>query len=332
MKNWIIAALVAALALSLVAGVVAQAQGQAQRTATVQLRLWESSADPSENYISIRDDNGAWTPGTPPLLLDDGLSPGGRYRYGDLTIESTVPDPVPLGLEVTDTSCYRGQFNAYLTLHGWVRNLTDATLSNVAITAALRDRTGVEVAQGAAIVTARHLALGEAAVRHQLLHRRRRPGHVPPPRRHLRRLRPLRHPLPRGGRPMMKNWIIAALAVALALSIAGVVVAQTQRTATVEVRIFESVRDPSVHYIASRPQGGPWTATERLSPFYDGFVQGGRYRFRDVFVNATVPQPLPSGIELVGPRLRGPPAPRREAPHPAGLPPQQHERDPHRRS
>ena len=98
---------------------------------------------------------------------------------------------------------------------------------------------------------------------------------------------------------MMKNWIIAALAVALALSIAGVVVAQTQRTATVEVRIFENVRDPSVHYVASRPRGGPWTATERLSPLYDGFVQGGRYRFRDVFVNATVPQPLPSGIELV---------------------------------
>ena len=152
MQNWIIAALVAALALSLVAGVVAQGQGQAQRTATVQLRLWESSADPSENYISIRDDDGFWTPDTPPLLLDDGLSRGGRYRYGDLTMESTVPDPVPLGLELTDTSCYRGQFNAYLTLHGWVRNVTDATLSNVVITAALRDRTGVEVAQGAAIV------------------------------------------------------------------------------------------------------------------------------------------------------------------------------------
>ena len=100
-------------------------------------------------------------------------------------------------------------------------------------------------------------------------------------------------PSPGQAPPMMKNWIIAALAVALALSIAGVVVAQTQRTATVEVRIFENVRDPSVHYIASRPRGGPWTATERLSPLYNGFVQGGRYRFRDVFVNATVPQPSP---------------------------------------
>ncbi len=99
---------------------------------------------------------------------------------------------------------------------------------------------------------------------------------------------------------MIKNWIIAGLAVALALSIAGGVVAQTQRTATVEVRIFENVRDPSVHYIASRPQGGAWTATERLSPFYDGFVQAGRYRYRDVFVNATLPQPLPPGIELFG--------------------------------
>ena len=98
----------------------------------------------------------------------------------------------------------------------------------------------------------------------------------------------------------MKNWIIAALAVALALSIAGGVVAQTQRTATVQVRLWESVEDPSVHYLSSRPEGGSWGATERLQPLTEGFVEAGAYSYGDVFVNATVPEALPAGVELYG--------------------------------
>ena len=152
MKNWIIAALAAALALSLVAGVVVAQTRQAQPTATVQLRIWESAADPSRNWVSIRTDGAPWDPTTSPLLLDDGHSPDGRYRYAHLTIESAVPDPVPSGLRISDTSCYRGQFNAFLTLHGVLENVTDATISDVTITAALRDRTGVEVAQGSAVL------------------------------------------------------------------------------------------------------------------------------------------------------------------------------------
>lgn len=152
MKNWIIAALVAALALSLVAGVVVAQTRQAQPTATVQLRIWESAEDPSRNWISIRTDGAPWDPTTPPLLLDDGHSPDGRHRYAHLTIESAVPAPVSSGLRITDTSCYRGQFNAFLTLHGVLENVTDATISDVTVTGALRDRTGVEVAQGSAIL------------------------------------------------------------------------------------------------------------------------------------------------------------------------------------
>ena len=152
MQNWIIAALVAALALSLVAGVIVAQTRQAQPTATVQLRIWESAADPSRNWVSIRTDGAPWDPTTPRLLLDDGHSPDGRHRYAHLTIESAVPDPVPTGLRITDTSCYRGQFNAFLTLHGVLENVTDATISDVTVTGALRDRTGVEVAQGSAIL------------------------------------------------------------------------------------------------------------------------------------------------------------------------------------
>ena len=96
---------------------------------------------------------------------------------------------------------------------------------------------------------------------------------------------------------MMKNAVIALLVAALALSIAGVV-AQTQRTATVEVRVWEDVEDPTQHLVSHRPQGGEWSAAQPLPALYDGFVQAGRYRFRDAFVNATVPQPLPPAIEF----------------------------------
>ena len=147
-KNAVIAALVAALALSIAAGVMAQAQ----RTAEVQLRLWEHADDPTRNELSIRPEGGRWYRDTRPLPFDDGFSADGRYRYEDLTIETAVPDTVPLGLEIGGLSCFRGQLNPFLSLHGWVRNVTDATIRDITVTAALRDRSGVEVSQGAAIL------------------------------------------------------------------------------------------------------------------------------------------------------------------------------------
>lgn len=97
---------------------------------------------------------------------------------------------------------------------------------------------------------------------------------------------------------MTKNAVIVVLVAVLALSIAGVV-AQTQRTATVEVRIWEDVEDPTVHLVSHRPEGGQWATAQPLPDLYDGFVQAGRYRYRHAFVNATVPQPLPPAIELL---------------------------------
>ena len=134
------------------AGAVLAQTRTAQPTAEVQLRIWESAEDPTENWISIRPHGGPWLPQTTPLLLDDGHSPDGQYRYAHLVVESPVPEPVPAGVRITDTSCYRGQFNAFLTLHGTIENVTDATIADVVVTGALRDRTGVEVAQGSAVV------------------------------------------------------------------------------------------------------------------------------------------------------------------------------------
>ncbi len=97
---------------------------------------------------------------------------------------------------------------------------------------------------------------------------------------------------------MTANAVIVALAAVLALSIAGVV-AQSQRTSTVEVRIWEDVEDPSAHLVSHRPAGGEWSVAQPLPDLYDGFVQGGRYRYRHAFVNATAPESPPPAIELV---------------------------------
>ena len=90
MKNWIIGALVVALAgVSIGAGVLAQSQ----RTANVEVRVWEDVNDPERNYISARPEGGSWrTLGTIPLPLTDGVSSSGRFRYGDITLAVPLPD------------------------------------------------------------------------------------------------------------------------------------------------------------------------------------------------------------------------------------------------
>lgn len=93
MKNWIIGGLVVALvAVSIGAGVLAQSQ----RTANVEVRVWEDVNDPERNYISARPEGGSWrTLGTIPLPLTDGVSSSGRFRYGDITLAvplSDIPD------------------------------------------------------------------------------------------------------------------------------------------------------------------------------------------------------------------------------------------------
>ncbi len=87
MKNWIIAGLVAVIAIG---GAVVFAQSQ--RTANIEVRVWEDVNDPERNYISARPEGGSWrTLGTIPLPLADGVSSTGRFRYGDITLA------VPLG-------------------------------------------------------------------------------------------------------------------------------------------------------------------------------------------------------------------------------------------
>lgn len=92
MKNWLIVALVAVIA---VGGAVAFAQSS--RTANVEIRVWESTSDPTRNYISARPEGGSWsTLGTIPLGTGDASAyeetSNGRFRYSDITLAVPLPD------------------------------------------------------------------------------------------------------------------------------------------------------------------------------------------------------------------------------------------------
>ena len=92
LANGLIGALV--LALALVAGpgsAAAQddpaAQDATDETTTVDVRVWQHERDPLRVSISARPEGGRWdTLGTTRLHLDDGLSKGENYRYGDITV------------------------------------------------------------------------------------------------------------------------------------------------------------------------------------------------------------------------------------------------------
>ena len=61
-------------------------------TVGVEVRVWQDVRDDRRIYISARIAGGSWdTLGTIRLLLDDGLSSTGRYRYGDIRLDAVPP-------------------------------------------------------------------------------------------------------------------------------------------------------------------------------------------------------------------------------------------------
>ena len=91
MSRWLIVVLVGALALSIVVSVAAQSRV----TKNVEIRVWESTADATNNFISARPEGGSWrTLGTIPIPLD-GETSTGTFRYGDITLGVPIELPEP---------------------------------------------------------------------------------------------------------------------------------------------------------------------------------------------------------------------------------------------
>ena len=56
--------------------------------ATVEVRIWQDVDDSGAIFVSARPAGGSWrTLGTARLLLDDGISSDGRFRFGDIALE-----------------------------------------------------------------------------------------------------------------------------------------------------------------------------------------------------------------------------------------------------
>ncbi len=92
----------------------------------------------------------------------------------------------------------------------------------------------------------------------------------------------------------MKNAVIAALVVALAVSIAAGVIARASRTVNVEVRVWQDVDQPDSLWLSARPDGGSWADLGTIPVPLDGGLSGtGRYRYGDVVLTLSVP-PSPS--------------------------------------
>ncbi len=63
------------------------------RSAIVEVRVWQNVNLPSQVYLSARPAFGSWAVlGTIRLHLDDGRSSTGRYRYGDIALDVPVPE------------------------------------------------------------------------------------------------------------------------------------------------------------------------------------------------------------------------------------------------
>ena len=121
--------IIGALAVGLALAVGAVAFSQSQRTANIEVRVWEDVNDPERNFISARPEGGSWrTLGTIPLPLTDGVSSSGRFRYGDITLAVPVPEARGVG----SADWYRELAEANATAARRALDERDAALREVA--------------------------------------------------------------------------------------------------------------------------------------------------------------------------------------------------------
>ena len=92
--------IVAVAVLAVATQTTASAQGIT--AADLEIRVWQDVEDGREISIGVREVTDSWsTLGRVPLPLDDGLSSGGHYRYGQIAVDVPLPTrSLPLTVEV----------------------------------------------------------------------------------------------------------------------------------------------------------------------------------------------------------------------------------------
>ena len=99
----------------------------------------------------------------------------------------------------------------------------------------------------------------------------------------------------------LKNWVIAALAGALALSIVTGVVAQRQDGVTVELLVWQDTTDPERHHVSARLAGGSWRTHGTVEVELDQTTDNGRWRYGKHSFDAPVVATCASGIAVRDP-------------------------------
>ena len=86
----------------------------------VEVRVLQNVEDGREIHISARPAAGLWqTLGRIPLALDDGFSPRGRYRYGDISVDVGLPNrSSPVTVHVRVWQDVRDDQNIYVSARG----------------------------------------------------------------------------------------------------------------------------------------------------------------------------------------------------------------------
>ena len=110
----------AALAALLGLAVVATGAAQGEATARIEVRVLQNVEDGREIHIGARPADGLWqTLGRIPLALDDGFSPRGRYRYGDISVDVRLPNrSTPVTVEVWVWQDVGDDQNIYISARG----------------------------------------------------------------------------------------------------------------------------------------------------------------------------------------------------------------------
>ena len=108
----------------------------------VEVRVLQNVEDGREIHISARPATGSWQAlGRIPLALDDGFSPRGRYRYGDVSLDVPLPNRAsPATVEVRVWQDVRNDRNIHISARpadgdwgvlGTIRLLLDDGLSSM---------------------------------------------------------------------------------------------------------------------------------------------------------------------------------------------------------
>ena len=102
------------------AAVATEAGAQEAPSASIEVRVWQNVENELDIRVGARASGGLWqTLGIIPLPLDDGLSSGGHYRYGDLELDVAVQaGSLPATVEVRVWQGVRNSRSVYISARG----------------------------------------------------------------------------------------------------------------------------------------------------------------------------------------------------------------------